>query len=312
MKTRRRRRWVLALACFLTVLFIAAPRPLLLTPQPLLQSQREIHLVVNFWAPQLKLTPHRDEVEAAIFSNLCNKHFHTVHILLEATHDFKCHQLKKRIEHHAERHNMSVQANMNCVHHPSRLVSYADMFRFARSLKDISSKQTLVTIANADMVFDETVSAVQPLRSDTVAVIATKGMPSGSYPEDVKSKYAILLGRKIKASINRCYDLAKEKRTSWDAFVFDPEHLYFNQTDFLDGKMRMPFTMNQNGAEEAALNAILKSSRFKCAKQLCEHVNIWHFHMEEKTHFNSSEEFVVHPYSWPEECDSLEACLASC
>ena len=67
--------------------------------------------------------------------------------------------------------------------------------------------------------------------------------------------------------------------------------------------------MYQNGAESAALNAIMSTSDFFEVHQLCDYVKMWHFHSEPKTHYNDDEKFVTHLYSYAAECHSLQDCL---
>jgi len=186
------------------------------------------------------------------------------------------------------------------------------MFSISKTL-DAGVGDVIVILANADMIFDDTVRHLQLLSTEVLTVIATSGLKPGLGPTNVKDLYERFMGLgSMKPLINRCYDLQVQKRTSWDAFVFNPLRLRVVRDAFVDTKTLSPYVMYQNGAEAAALNSVMQHSDFNCVHQLCEHVNMWHFHTEAKTHYNSSEDFVAHPYSWPTECSSRNGCLRTC
>ena len=313
---------VLILTCagIVCLLLLAEPRGDASNVVKLLSttSGRELHLLVNLWAPSLKVSPHRAEVIAAITSNLLNPHFNVIHVVLEATQDYHCGHVEEDVNGILKHSEEVAIKKLRCQERFSIQIAYVDMFSVAKTIatgphKWISKKDIVLVLANADMVFDDSVRHLLSLKPDILAVIATSGLKPRLGPKYVKELYERFVSNGIaKPLINRCYDLEAQKRTSWDAFVFSPHRLKVVRESFLDLTTTTPYVMYQNGAEAAALNSILRHSAFKCVHQLCDHVRMWHFHTEEKTHFNLSEEFVEHEYSWPSECGSLSACMNTC
>uniref|UniRef100_A0A6U0GXB3 Uncharacterized protein n=1 Tax=Micromonas pusilla TaxID=38833 RepID=A0A6U0GXB3_MICPS len=277
-----------------------------------LLPQKELHLVVSFWAPSLKPVPHRAETEAAIALNTANPYISTVHVFLEATIDFHCSDVESRVEGLLQKaQHVRQAAELDC-HEQSAQLSFFDMFLFAKSV-DAGDSNRIVILANADMVFDSTVVHLRGLNPSVLAIIATRGFGSASGTRQIRKFYRTVMKSKAKAIPNRCYNLhqrgKKECRGSWDAYAFEPSRLKLSLTDFLDERSGRPFVMHQNGADPSALNALLTLSHFNHVHQLCDYVKMWHYHSEGKTHFNNSEMPVFHEYSFPAECATVRGCL---
>jgi len=173
----------------------------------------------------------------------------------------------------------------------------------------------VAVVLNADMVFDHTISVLRNLAPRTVGVIATAGF-CNEMPRDLMSELK-RLDPSLDTSqtlINRCYDVKEQTRRSWDAFIFRPSELVISLEAFLDESTQTPFPMNQNGAENSALNGLLSNNKDILTTQLCDYVKMWHIHFAEKMHHQQSETFVNHTTSAPEIgfnsiCYSERTCL---
>ena len=271
-------------------------------PRRLVQTA-EIHLFVSFWAPPTdKVVPHRAEVEAAIAVNLANLHISALHVLLETTEDFGCPDAQTAIFSRMARSAALLQrARFVCREFITK-VSYYDMF--TESIK-ATPWNAIAIVANADQVFDETLRNVRSLSSHIVGVVSTRGFDPHLRLSAV-TQYKSLMGKSGQARPLRC--VHGIPRMSWDAFIFKVEQARVQREWFTDEESGEPFPMNQNGAENAALNGLLATSHFKKAFNLCDYVHLWHFHSEASTHVNSSEKFVAHMYSTPDACLSLHGC----
>lgn len=268
----------------------------------------DIRLLISWWAPTLKYAPHLREVEAAIVLNLSNKHLAVVHLILETTPEYRCSAVEKRFAESFSKTKLRQAARLECEEHTSSKLTYFDMFTTAKSLNHFEN--TIVILANADMVFDSSVRHFAEMSSNVLGIVSTSGFRLDDGQQDLQALYGKIVGKQIGPAPDRCYELkVYECRGSWDAFAFHPSRLRLNAEAFLDGRSGKPFVMYQNGAEAAALNALLNQSTFSKVYQFCDYVKMWHFHSEEKTHFQSSESFVVHHYSWPAECHVLRECL---
>ena len=275
------------------------------------QGTPGLYLVVSFWAPSLKPVAHRSEVEAAIVLNIANEHISAVHVAFEASEGYRCGHVERRFSLLLRKARLTKRGEFNCENHFSRALSYYDMFATAKGL-ETDENDRVVILANADMVFDSSIRHLAKLHPDILAVISTRGFgPLG--PRKFQNVYRRLHEKPVQTTINRCYDLSSGEgggcRGSWDAFAFRPSRLTLSYDAFLDEKTQAPFVMHQNGAEPAALNALMIKSKFSEARQLCDHVKMWHLHSENKTHYNSSELSVFHLYSFPVECATLTQCL---
>lgn len=267
----------------------------------------ELHLIVNFWAPDKKLAPHRVEVRASIAINMANEHINIVRLLLESTPTYTCKESSSELFAILREAGLRPHATLLCSNYAVEGISYYSMFEAARAPQHADA---VVIVANADMVFDNSVRLVKRINAGTIGLIATQGF-SLDAPKKLLSLYEQTISAHGRRAINRCYDekVNGGNRTSWDAFVFQPRCLRIRKENFIDKANGGLFHMNQNGAEAAALNAVLTSSYFQQAVQLCDHVYMWHFHHLPKTHRNGSEEFVDHPYTWPTACLGLMDCL---
>lgn len=158
----------------------------------------------------------------------------------------------------------------------------------------------IAIIANADMVFDDSIGLARHLQNKQVAVLATSGLRKAPKLVHDFHRQHIVHNVEDEDSLapSRCYEPPTE-RTSWDAFIFHPTDVEIIHDAFIDEATGLPFFMNQHGAENAALYAIL-SSRLKLqAIQACDFITMWHLHTAPKTHFNGSDVFISAPAAAP-------------
>jgi hypothetical protein len=269
-------------------------------------SETKMGLLVNCWAPSLKVSPHREEVVAAISANIANTHIAEVYVILQTTETYGCSDLERDVFSLGLRLPSKPRKKLVCRSHDEQLISYYEMFQVADEITK-SRALSVMIVANADMVFDDSVRHLKRLAPDVLATIATQGLSSEQHEWSSKT-YEILTQNTSRQIVNRCYDLAVQNRTSWDAFAFNPRVGRLAVENFVDKNTRKPFPMNQNGAEAAALNGLWKTSRFRCAIQMCDHIKMWHFHTQPKTH-NGDERFVELAYSWPSDCGGIDSCV---
>ena len=124
----------------------------------------------------------------------------------------------------------------------------------------------IVILANADMVFDETVRYLKPLDKRVVHVVATQGEP----PYRLRAKLKLQGISTVGEITNRCY--ASDFRSSWDAFIFHQGTVSWRMENFLaNTEPRVPFTFNTIGAENFALFNLKKNSpvdiKFRASKR---------------------------------------------
>jgi len=273
-------------------------------------ARADLHLYVNYWPPlqNLKQLQHAVEVQNAILLNLRIPHLAYMHVFLEASPEFTCRELVHFME--ARGASFDAYSSRLACTESSEQPTYFDMFMLA---KKHTPAGHLAVILNADMVFDHTTSVLLNLAPRTVGVIATAGF-SDEMPKDLMSGL-----KKLDPSLdisktltNRCYN--DTERLSWDAFIFRPTELVISLEAFLDESTQTPFPMNQNGAENSALNGLLSNNKDILTTQLCDYVKMWHIHFAEKMHHQQSETFVNHTTSAPEIgfnsiCYSERTCL---
>ena len=272
-------------------------------------ARADLHLYVNYWPPlqNLKQLQHAVEVQNAILLNIRIPHLDVVHVFLEASPEFTCRELVHFMEARGASFD-AYRSRLACTE-SSKQPTYFDMFMLA---KNHTPAGHVAIVLNADMVFDHTLSILRNLAPRTVGVIATAGF-SSEMPKDLMSELKRLEPSLdiSKTLTNRCYDVKETERTSWDAFIFRPTELVFSLEAFLDESTQTPFPMNQNGAENSALNGLLSNNKDILTTQLCDFVKMWHIHFAEKMHHQQSETFVNHATSAPEigHCSSERTCL---
>jgi hypothetical protein len=269
-------------------------------------DEKELVLLTSFWAQRATVHPHEIEVKGAILANLMNPRLAEIRIVLEGTTpDYGCDDFTAELRKFLNFKDKEPAAQLKCTawkgdHQPT----YYDLFSFSKQV-DLSDK--IVILSNADMVFDESIAALRSLELSSMVVIATSGLDQSRTPNVVLSYFETFTRLPLKHVVSRCYE-DNIPRTSWDAYVFHPGSLNLFQQDFTDVKSGEIFNMNRNGAENAALEAVSRHSAFSQFSQICDHVNMWHFHTTSKMHKN--EIGVKHNQLNPESCTTyVKDCL---
>lgn len=276
------------------------------SPQPLGASNVKVSYVTSFWAKvkgEEDNHSHRREVEAAIVANIINPHFDQMVIFLDrefADKSETCYHFFAEMVDYIMLLNMTaeesmelLQSKVTCVDVYSGQPTYYQMFQNA-----ISDHVTgdVIVLANADMAFDDTISLAKMLNPENLVVAGSRGFTK-AMPDNVRSVYHKIVGtgyiantkknkrvRKGEYDIDRCV----QTNLSWDTWIFHKSTIRgLKEEDFkrenVDNQM-MPFYMNENGAECAALWALEQSYPFKTVYNACERIFSWSFHLTPKTH----------------------------
>lgn len=264
----------------------------------------ELALLTSFWAPKEPVPPHEIEVKAAILSNLLNPHFAEIHVLLEGTTQiYGCDEFTAELHSFLEPTAPASAAELKCTPWNGAQPTYYDLFTFSKQ----GLRDNLVILSNADMVFDESIATLRSLEPSSLVVIATSGLDQYRTPDRIRWYFENFTRLPLTHVVSRCYR-DDTPRTSWDAYAFHPKSLEIFEMDFTDENSGEIFTMNRNGAENAALEAISRHSGLLQYSQICDHVKMWHFHTAAKMHKN--EIGIKHNQLNPESCSSsLQHCL---
>jgi len=299
------------------------------------RTENRLRLVTTFYEgglPERGSCQHGSEVLAALAYNSLNCQIDFVHVLYETSTRKGCLRLKDEIRLRSAMQHGKCSAYVECTPLHSQ-PSYYDIFNFATSFRG-----DVVVLANADMVFDESIRHLRFLQRGFLNTIATKGLgdvDSGtddvriliaynrlsqceifSYLEAVAQKHLKNIneafeeqtGLQLRAVVpNRCYRRPRT-RLSWDAYAFHPEDITVNSSAFSERSGRKWF-MNELGAENAALGAIISSSSaIRSITQVCDIVSMFAFHTQAKTH--DTQNWVKGPFtSIASDCGSIKECF---
>jgi len=262
----------------------------------------QLTLFVSYWAdhsnePHL----HRREIEAAIAVNIANCEIGRVVVLLDSSNFlYNCSRFAQEIQLKLSLLSAKCASQFECLDRYEGQPSYYDIFSYA---KNLGLERSIYIVANADMVFDETIGLARKLSKKVLLVLGTQGMHSGT-PADILRSYKKLTGFGTLPSLpNLC-----KRRNSWDAWIFHPNDIELNKRYFRDSQTKLLFYMNQNRAENSALNALLESSKGLISHNACDFIHAWHFHGAAKTH-KKGVGAVVHKRSKPSTCSSVQHCL---
>jgi hypothetical protein len=265
----------------------------------------KVSYVTSFWAKEKgsqDINPHRREVEVALLANIYNRHFDQVVIFLDRDSVDKsetCDDFFEVMVDYNRQLGVSAEnakdllQKVTCVDVLSGQPTYYQMFQNAVS--DYVTSDVIV-LANADMAFDDTISLARTLNPEVLVVAGSRGFTK-SMPYNVKNIYHTLIGNgyianavKTKHTRRGEYDIDRCVQTnfSWDTWIFHKSKLgSLKEEDFrrknINNEM-VPFYMNENGAECAALWAVEQSYPFKSVYNACERIHSWSFHLTPKTH----------------------------
>jgi len=261
-----------------------------------------LSLVVSYWAdyssePHL----HRREIEAAIAVNAANCQIRTVVVLLDGSNFlYNCSHFVEKIQRMSSLLTSSCTSQLKCVDRYEGQPTYYEMFHFS---KNLGLQESINILANADMVFDETIGLAKELSKNVLLVLGTQGMHAGT-PSAILSSYEKLTGLSTPSLLNLC----ERVRKSWDVWIFHPNDIKLNKKSFRDSQTKLPFYMNQDRAENSALHALLHGSKGLVSHNPCEFIHAWHYHGAEKTH-KKGVGAVIHPRAKPSTCPSIRYCL---
>mmetsp|Transcript_17641 Transcript_17641/g.30408 ORF Transcript_17641/g.30408 Transcript_17641/m.30408 type:complete len:417 (-) Transcript_17641:172-1422(-) len=266
-------------------------------------SQRPgVSLVTSFWAapPGEPSHAHRLEVKLSLLANMYNPHFDQVVVFLDGVSDEshcahfldEMKDLSLIVDGDDEASATGQKdpfAHVACVGVPFDQPTYYQMFRNA--LSDAVTGE-IVVLANADQVFDDTVSLARRLNPDVLILLPTRGT-SWTDPETKHIYDSGMAKRRHKSNTkDMCANAAA---SSFDSWIFHKSKLsgQLNEEHFQRlnkyGEMQF-FFMNEYGAEHAALWAVQRGERFSSLYNACEEIRSWHFHLTKKTHKVSDED----------------------
>ena len=239
---------------------------------------------------------HRLETKAAILANVHNEHFDQVVVFLDGmSEEANCHQflvglkeldVRLGLAPMNQEHRFSKLSKLSCVNAQGGQPTFYEMFMNAQS--DVVAGDVIV-LASADQAFDPTISLARYLNPEVLVVLASRGY-SNNIPPSTKYVYETLLGAGPAplTDPDQCVDIAGgSSSSSFDTFVFHRHTIKdrLKEEDFQRVNRNndlMPFYMNENGAENAALYALLQSYPFTSVYNACDKIHSWHFHLTPK------------------------------
>lgn len=276
-------------------------------------QQARVSYVTSFWAQESEsgseVHPHRLETKASLLANMHNPHFDQVVVFLDGVKEgANCPLfLDEMVQlsftlgitsfpttsiNHADLHS-----KVTCVGSPYGQPNYYQMFQNA-----VSDYVTgdVVVMANADMAFDDTISLARHLNPEVLVGLGTSGF-SDKMPSTVKAIYEQIVGTPSPTHMdeNRCA-AAKRWSWSWDTWIFYKSklrgrlqsELFTRQNEDHESEH---FSMNELGAENAALVALQQTYPFKSIYNACGKINSWSFHLTPKTHHVRSTPWLKEP-----------------
>jgi hypothetical protein len=249
-----------------------------------------ITLVISLFVPShgRQEHPHFQETYAAFAANMNNPLITNIHVLLEAPSK-DCSILEGKVLNATRRH-MPNLSKLRCIK-VDRQPTYGDFLEHANTVHEGTAM-----IANADVVFDETLSLLPHMEvGNDVTIISVR-------PPPYDGKFADIFGKPCRNSAVRCIPDTK----SWDVYAFQPP---------LPAALpisKLQFQMNVINAENRAA-AAMRSIGLEL-RNPCMHVHAYHWHcFGGKTHaeFPKHATFVAgDPHSYPcQDFPSDEACL---
>mmetsp|Transcript_20045 Transcript_20045/g.40193 ORF Transcript_20045/g.40193 Transcript_20045/m.40193 type:complete len:409 (+) Transcript_20045:52-1278(+) len=284
---------------------------------------KKVSYVTSFWAktPGTKIHPHRREIEAALLANIYNPHIDQVVVFLdgvtsgddnveENSSKSSCvhfHQDMAEINRQflqrsasSNTHGVDPMSKVTCVNVITGQPTYHQMF-----LNALSNVVTgdIVIMANADMAFDDSISKARKLKEDVLLVLGTRGFSMDATPASTRQFYDAIVGTEYMNNVNDNserhkkdwdVDQCKLNPWSWDTWIFHKEAIqgqlqeeHFQRPNIYDEMV--PFYMNENGAENAALWAVEQCPSLATTYNACDEVHSWSFHLTAKTHHSQGQ-----------------------
>ncbi|KAL7517759.1 hypothetical protein ACHAWX_002652 [Stephanocyclus meneghinianus] len=281
-------------------------------PSTMEQLPVTVSYVTSFWAESRENTtpnPHRREIEAALLVNIHNPYLDQIVVFLDGVSKAATtcdHFLQDMRQLNAKiglttLERMDPFSKVVCVNIPGDQPNYFQMFNL--TLHDAVSGD-IVVLANADQVLDDSISMARSLNPNVLVVLGTRGFPLNEIPPIIKHFYVTLVGdrhlpkeEQVRArNRNNPDDMCATNPYSWDTWIFDRNALQgrLKEEHFqrpLASKKMLTFSMNEMGAENAALWALQQTFPFSSLYNACDKIRSWSFHLTPKTH-------KVHETSW--------------
>ena len=232
---------------------------------------------------------HRKEIELCIVANLENKYINLVLIIYDsydATHN--CKTLTNMLD--------NVGANvfkLNCINRSSRQPNYYEMLEYA-----MNAPTDVSILANADIVFDETIQKAYDIRENNIVALSVTGGVAES-PNWLKNIYLNHMENTPNKNPGKCKDTNEDPYHSWPDKLFSIDAFIMHNGQYLDKKMFLNihgkhYGMNTMGGELAASGALFQHG-YKITNA-CKHINAWHWHQTVKTHPSVKESRLYAPY----------------
>ena len=265
-------------------------------------------LLTSVWADPHRSSLHRAEVLGSLILNLLNPAFSLVFVVLDgADAQHNCDQLRKQV---GEKVSFATRTGgkFGCLNRQGGQPTYREMFSYSTR---VEFRDAVVVLANADIVFDDTIELLSLTGLHTIAVIPTQGLHYDN--TSMFSQYEKFVESQVEhpsLTPSRCY-AKPEERNSWDAYAFHPESVVVDDERMTDLSTGRPFYMNEIWAENSALHSIVSSSPVLTqVVEVCDHVNAWHFHLASKMHrYEDLSARVEHPGMYPNHCFDACTCL---
>ncbi|KAK1737429.1 hypothetical protein QTG54_011715 [Skeletonema marinoi] len=274
---------------------------------------KKVSYVTSFWAqtPGTKIHPHRREIEAALLANIYNPHIDQVVVFLDGvTADSTTNELKSSCVHFYQdmaeinrqflqsqmdsstnTHGVEPMSKVTCVNVITGQPTYHQMF-----LNALSNVVTgdIVIMANADMAFDDSISKARSLKEDVLLVLGTRGFSPDAIPIWTRQFYDIIARAENQQLKELDVDQCSTNHWSWDTWIFHKEAIqgqlqeeHFQRPNIYDEMV--PFYMNENGAENAALWAVEQCPSLATTYNACDEMHSWSFHLTAKTHHSQGQ-----------------------
>mmetsp|Transcript_30884 Transcript_30884/g.46052 ORF Transcript_30884/g.46052 Transcript_30884/m.46052 type:complete len:399 (+) Transcript_30884:102-1298(+) len=273
---------------------------------------KKMSYVTSFWAktPQTKIHPHRREIEAALLANIYNPHIDQVVVFLDGVtsgddnveEEFKSscvhfHQdmaeINRQFLQRSASSNTRVDpmSKVTCVNVITGQPTYHQMF--FNALSNVVTGD-IVIMANADMAFDDSISKARKLKEDVLLVLGTRGFSMDAIPVSTRQFYDIIARAENQQLKDSVLDQCKVNPRTWDTWIFHKEAIqgqlqeeHFQRPNIYDEMV--PFYMNENGAENAALWAMEQCPSLATTYNACDEVLSWSFHLSAKTHHSQGQ-----------------------
>jgi hypothetical protein len=244
--------------------------------------------------------PHGREMEAALLVNIHNPHLDQIVVFLHgvATAETNCDDFLSDMRELDAKIGLSALEKTDpffkvcCVNIPGDQPNYFQMFDFTLHEAVLGD---IVVLSNADQVFDDSMSMARYLNPNVLVVLATHGFSLGKIPPIIQHFYVTIVGEEYlhlqdgTPTTNSVDNMCVSNPYSWDTWIFDKNVLrdrlkeeHFRRP--LSNKKMATFTMNELGAENAAMWALQQTFPFSSVYNACDKIRSWTFHLTHKTH----------------------------